>query len=92
MQDESMWIERAQSAEAQLETMRQSQGAAIERIKVFKTNFGIKELANGEIQVDFDKLVDRIGIESAIELRGVIDEKYDISGQSGEKPRIKIAV
>lgn len=73
---ESMWIERAQSAEAQLKTLREAQGAAIERIKDFKANFGIKERGNGEIVIDFPKFVERLGEEGAAELRKVIDDKY----------------
>jgi hypothetical protein len=73
---EQMWIDRAQSAEAQLKTLRESQGLAIQRIKDFKQNFGIKERGNGEIEIDFPKFVERLGEESAAELRKVIDEKY----------------
>ena len=73
---ESFWVERAQSAEAQLKTMREAQGAAIERIKDFKANFGIRERDNGEIVIDFPKFVERLGPENSGELRKVIDEKY----------------
>ena len=73
---EDFWINRAQTAEAQLKTLREAQGAAIERIKDFKANFGIKERSNGEIVIDFPKFVERLGEEGAAELRKVIDEKY----------------
>ena len=73
---EQMWMERAQSAEAQLKTLREAQGAAIERIKDFKANFGIKERGNGEIVIDFPKFVERLGPESSSELRKIIVEKY----------------
>ena len=76
---ESMWIDRAQTAEAQLKTLREAQGSAIERIKDFKANFGIKERSNGEIVIDFPKFVERLGEEAAAELRKVIDEKYPSS-------------
>ena len=72
---EDFWIERAQSAEAQLKTLREAQGAAIERIKAFKSNFGIKERGNGEIVIDFVKFVERLGPEQSAILRNVIDEK-----------------
>lgn len=84
------WLERAQTAEAQLVTLRESLGAAVERVKVFKTNFGIKEKSNGEIDIDFDKFAGNLGIESALELRKVIDETYQISGAAGEKPKIAV--
>lgn len=76
MSDESMWVERAQSAEAQLKTLREAQGAAIERIKEFKTNFGIKEKGNGSISIDFDKLIERLGEEQSLELKRLIEQKY----------------
>ena len=72
---EDFWIERAQTAEAQLKTLREAQGAAIERIKAFKSNFGIKERGNGEIVIDFVKFVERLGPEQSAILRNVIDEK-----------------
>ena len=90
MSDESLWIERAQSAEAKLATQKQAFEAAIDRIKDFKTNFGIREKSNGEIDIDFDKFVDRLGIEGWIELRKVGDEKYRISGVPGEKPHVRL--
>lgn len=73
---ESMWLDRAQTAEAQLKTLREAQGKAIERIKDFKSNFGIRERGNGEIVIDFPKFVERLGPDGAAELRKVIDEKY----------------
>jgi hypothetical protein len=78
MNDESFWVNRAQTAEAQLKTLREAQGAAIERIKDFKTNFGIKERSNGEIVIDFPKFVERLGLDGAAELRKFIDEKYPV--------------
>ena len=73
---ENMWMDRAQSAEAKLNTLRQAQGAAMDRVKDFKTNFGIRERDNGEIVIDFSKFVERLGAESSTELRKIIDEKY----------------
>ena len=69
------WLERAQTAESLLITQKESLGAAIERIKIFKTNFGIRERSNGEIEIDFDKFVDNLGAESVLELKKIIDEK-----------------
>ncbi len=73
---EDHWISRAQSAEAKLVTMKESLGAAIDRVKEFKTNFGIKERSNGEIVIDFDKFVENLGKDSCMELRSIIDEHY----------------
>jgi hypothetical protein len=87
---ESYWIERAQSAEAKLAALKDNYQPALERVKVFKANFGVREHSNGTIDIDFDKLVTRLGIESCLELRRVIDEKYNISGEAGQKPKIRV--
>lgn len=70
------WIERAQSAEAKLKTMREAHEQAVDRVRNFKSNFGVKERSNGEIVIDFPKFVERLGHEAAAELKNVIDEKY----------------
>jgi hypothetical protein len=76
MSDESVWIDRAQSAEAKLKSLQQAYEPALERVKAFKANFGVKERANGEIDIDFVKLVQNLGRENAMELRRIIDEYY----------------
>ena len=90
MADESHWIERAQSCEAREKTMKDAYGPAIERVKQFKANFGVKERSDGQIDVDFEKFAEGIGIEGALELRRIIDEKYGISGEPGEKPHVRV--
>ena len=89
--NESMWIEKAQSCEAKLATMKQAYEPALERVKEFKTNFGIKERSNGELVIDYEKFVERLGVEGALELRKVIDEKYNITGKPGDKPHVRLA-
>lgn len=90
MSDESIWIEKAQSAEARIKTLEDAYRPALERVKEFKTNFGIRERSNGEIEIDFVKFVERLGVTSALELRKVIDETYHVSGAPGEKPHLKV--
>ena len=89
---EDHWISRAQSAEAQLATMKDAYGPALERVKQFKENFGVRERSNGEIVIDFDKLVERLGAKNALELRAIIDAAYNISGEPGEKPHMRLEV
>ncbi len=89
--DESFWIGRAQDAEAKLATLEQAYKPAIEKIKNFKGNFGIKERSDGGIVIDFKKMVKGLGIESALELRAEIDGQYQISGAAGEKPHVTLA-
>jgi aminopeptidase N len=90
MQDESMWIARAQSAEAQLTTLKEAYAPAIEKVKNFKANFGIKERFDGEIVIDFEKFVSNLGLQAAMELRKAIDDFYKVSGEPGKKPHIKL--
>lgn len=73
---DDVWIERAQSAEARLKTLKQAYEPALERIKTFKANFGIKERDNGEIEIDFPKFVKALGADNIAVLRTVIDEEY----------------
>lgn len=88
--DDSMWVDRAQSAEARLSTMEQAHKAAVERIRNFKANFGVRERDNGEIVIDYDKFVERLGVAGALELRAIIDAKYSITGDPGKKPHMKV--
>lgn len=78
---EQMWMERAQTAEAQLITQKEALGGAIERIKTFKANFGIREKQDGTIEIDFDKFALNIGHKAALELIKVFDETYHITGK-----------
>lgn len=90
MSDEAMWMERAQSVEAKLATYRQATEPALDRVRNFKANFGVKEKSDGSIIIDYDKLVQRLGAESCLELRKVIDETWSISGAPGEKPKVRV--
>jgi hypothetical protein len=87
---EQMWMERAQTAEATIMTQKESFERAITKVKEFKTAFGIREKNTGEIDIDFDKFVQALGIESALELRLIIDNHYQISGAAGQKPHIRM--
>lgn len=84
------WMERAQSAETKLITMKESMGASIERVKEFKKNFGIREKQDGSLDINFDKFAENLGAEGCLELRKVIDDMYQIKGAAGVKPRMKV--
>ena len=73
---ESVWIERAQSAEARLNTIKQATEPMLERIRNFKANFGIKERDSGEIDIDFDKFIENLGKENALALKDIIVKRY----------------
>ncbi len=83
-------LNRAESAEAKFGTLKANMDAVIDRVKQFKTNFGVRERSDGSIVIDFEKMVGRLGPEACLELRSVIDDKYGISGAAGEKPRIRV--
>ncbi len=87
---EGFWVNRAQTAEAKLATLRESIEPLKDRVQQFKTNFGVRERSDGSIIIDFEKMVDRLGPEASLELRSVIDEKHGISGAAGEKPKIRV--
>ena len=89
-QGESYWIERAQSAEAQVQTLKDAFQPAIDRVKIFKSNFGVKERSDGQIDINFDVFVERLGPTAALELRAIIDEQYQISGAAGKKPHMRL--
>ena len=88
--DETHWIQRCQTAEAKFNTLQEATGPAIEKVQHFKSNFGIKERQDGEIVIDFDKFVDKLGLETCFMLREIIDERYNISGEPGKKPRLTL--
>ena len=87
---EENWINRAQTAEATLATARQASEAAIARIREFKSNFGVRDRADGSIEIDYDKFVSHLGLDGWLQLRAVGDEKYRVSGQIGNKPRVRV--
>jgi hypothetical protein len=88
--DDNTILAQRDEARAQLETYKQAVGPMKERIQQFKTNFGVRERNDGSLEVDYDRFSDAIGVEGALELRGIIDEKYSIQGAAGEKPRIRV--
>ena len=89
MADESFWVEKAQSAEARLSTAQAQIDPLKEKIRGLKEMFGAKEKSDGSFDIDYTKFVGMLGPAGALEVRRVIDEMYGISGNAGEKPRIR---
>lgn len=89
MADESYWVERAQSAEAKLQTVQEAAERMKERVRSVKDTLGARERSDGSFDIDFDKLVANLGVDNVLEIRRIIDEQYGISGNPGEKPRMK---
>jgi hypothetical protein len=78
------------SANAKMATMTDQFRPALDRVKAFKANAGLKEDSDGRITVDFEKFARNLGLAGALQLRAVIDEVYKVSGEAGEKPRVKL--
>lgn len=88
---EQVWMERAQTAEAQLATCSDN----IDRVKDKHRNMmealGARERSDGKIDIDFVALAEKLSLEDALVLRAAIDEKHRITGAPGEKPRVAVA-
>ena len=91
MDSDNVLLSRAQSAEAKYNTLKENVEPLKVRVQQFKDNFGIREKADGSIDIDFEKMVARLGPVACLELRAVIDEVHGISGVAGEKPKIRVA-
>lgn len=87
---EDVWRERAETAEAQITTAKEATENVRAKMRSFSETFGIKGTMSGDLRINFDKLVEVIGVEQALELRKIIDEKYHIRGAPGEKPKITV--
>ena len=88
--DEGSMQDQIRSLQTQLATAKQQYEPILERYTNFKGNFGVKEKSDGTIVIDYDKFVERLGMEGALALRAVIDERYKVSGGAGQKPRVRL--
>lgn len=90
-QGESYWIDRAQTAEASLQTCRDNQDRVKEKLRSMMESLGVRERSDGTIDIDFEALADKLSLEHALVLREEIDKRHKISGEAGEKPKVKVA-
>uniref|UniRef100_UPI003D0EA8CF hypothetical protein n=1 Tax=Roseibium sp. TaxID=1936156 RepID=UPI003D0EA8CF len=68
-------------------------GRMKEEVRSVLDLFGAKKKANGQTtfyEINYEAFVDQLGVEGALQVRAIIDEKYQISGGPGEKPKIKM--
>ena len=84
-------LERAQAAEARAQTYQDQIATVQERHRLLCETFGIAQTYGGHYRIDYQKLAEALGFEQALELRRIIDETYQISGEPGEKPRVKVS-
>lgn len=87
---EKEWMERAQSAEAKLTTCQGAQEALKEEVRTVRETFGARKRSDGSYEINYDAFVERLGLEAALQVRAIIDEKYQISGAAGAKPRVRM--
>ena len=76
-------VARNQTLKQQIEPLRN-------KCREIKESLCARELSDGSFEIDYSKLVKRLGIEGALELRMVIDQTYSISGEPGEKPKVRL--
>lgn len=76
MQDESYWVDRAQSAEAINATLQESVAKIKEDSKSILETFSARKKSDGSFDIDFAKFIENIGEDSAMELKQIIDEMY----------------
>jgi len=88
--NETELIHRAQSAEARIETAREAGEQLKAKLRSLTETFGIKTGFSGNMSIDYDMLVENLGAEQALILRGIIDKHYAISGEPGDKPKIRM--
>ena len=87
---ETMWRERAQTAEATISTLRNQINPLREEARSTKDALCAKRRNDGSFDINFDKLVEKLGGEACLQLRAIIDERWKISGEAGAKPRMKV--
>lgn len=84
------WRDEAQSWKAKYQTLKDQTEPALERVKAFKANFGVKEKSDGSLMIDYEKLARGLGLDGWLELRRVGDEVLGVSGSPGEKPKVRV--
>ena len=90
MGDINRLLDRAQTAEAALNTARRANKAVAQEAQTLKQTFGIRRKGNGSYQVDFAVFLRGLGFDGYVELRGIGDQMYGVSGEIGDKARISV--
>lgn len=91
MFDDQHAYNQVQELRAQLSTCRQAMEATTRRVRDFKAAFGVRERNDGAIVIEYDVFVAALGRDAWLELRAIGDEKWRVSGEAGEKPRVRVA-
>ncbi len=78
------------TAESQHQTLRDQMERLKEKVRGLMETFGARERSDGTIDINFEKLVERLPVDQALELRATIDQTHQVSGAAGEKPRVSV--
>ena len=76
MSEDSFLVERAQTAEAKLNTLQQTVDRIREDARTVLETFAARKQGDGSFNIDYEKFIENIGPEGAAELRQIIDEQY----------------
>ncbi len=79
------------SACAQRDTYKDQIDRLKEDARSVLDTFAARKKSDGSFVIDFDAFVQKLGPETALELRKAIDEVHNISGAAGEKPRMRLS-
>ncbi len=67
---------RAENAEGRYNALKSRIDSANEEARIVLDTFAARKRSDGSFDIDYQKFVERIGKESAMELRAIIDEVY----------------
>lgn len=78
------------SLQVRLQTVQAQTDRLTQKVADTREALCARERSDGSIVIDFDKLADRLGLEQCLVLRAAIDERWSISGEAGQKPRVRL--
>lgn len=78
------------SLEVKLGTMQQNMDRVTEKCASLREALCAKERSDGTLVINFEALVEKLGPVACLELRAAIDERWRVSGEAGQKPRMRV--
>jgi hypothetical protein len=88
--DEGSAYDQANAWKVKYTTLKDNTDRMREDARAILDMFGARKKENGAFSIDFEKVANNLGIEQCLELRRVIDEVHSISGEPGQKPRVRM--
>lgn len=87
--DEGTAYDLARSWETKYRTLKDQTERIQQDGRDILTMFAARK-TDGSFSINFEKFANNLGLAQCLELRKVIDEMWRISGDPGEKPRVKM--